>query len=227
MELLKDRIKEFLKVDTGYGSGSGSGSGYGDGSGSGYGDGSGSGYGSGYVDGYGYGYGSGSGYGYGYGYGDGSGIKKINKYNVYNIDDVQTIILSIYKNIAKGKILNKDMTLTDCYIAKGQNMFAHGDTIEKAVEDLRNKIFDNLDVEEKIEEFKKIFEKDKKYKGTEFYKWHHFLTGSCEMGRNSFVKNHSLNLEDKFTVNEFIEICENDYGGSIIKQLKKIYKGDK
>ena len=44
------------------------------------------------------------------------------------------------------------------------------------------------------------------------------------MGRNSFVKNHDINLDDEFTVKEFIKICENDYGSSIIKMLKEFYK---
>ena len=159
--------------------------------------------------------------GSGYGYGD--GVSMINNKKIYCIDSVQTIILSIHNNIAKGFIVNEDLTLQQCYIAKGQNMFAHGNTIKDAVRDLREKIFANLDVDEKIEEFKKIFKKDKKYKGTEFYKWHNLLTGSCEMGRNSFVRNHNLNLEDDFSVKEFIEICQDDFGGKIIKKLKEFY----
>lgn len=44
------------------------------------------------------------------------------------------------------------------------------------------------------------------------------------MGRKSFAKNHGINIDtDKFTVQEFIKITENDYGGTIIKQLKKYY----
>lgn len=44
------------------------------------------------------------------------------------------------------------------------------------------------------------------------------------MGRDNFVNNHGLNLEDEFTVKEFIRLTENDYGGEIIKQLKEYYK---
>ena len=33
----------------------------------------------------------------------------------------------------------------------------------------------------------------------------------------------SLNLEDKFTVKEFITLTENDYGKEIIKKLKEYY----
>ena len=166
--------------------------------------------------------GSGAGYGSGYGYGD--GIKSFEGRKVYLVDHVQTIITRVYKNIAKGFILNKDLTLESCYIAKGHNMFAHGTTSKKAIESLQAKIFDNLDTEDAIEEFRKKFKKNKKYKGKQFYEWHHILTGSCTMGRDNFVKNNQIDLEKEFSVIEFIELCKNDYGGSIIRELKQYYE---
>ena len=222
MEVLNERIREWLKVedDYSYGSGSGSGSGLGSGSGSGLGSGSGYGYGSGNDFGYSYGSGDGS----GYGYGDGYGLKSVNGQYIWNVDGIETIIVAISRNVAKGFILNKDLTLKPCYVVKSHNKFAHGETIKKAMKDLEEKIFEDMDTEEIIQEFIKKFSKDKKYKGTTFYKWHHNLTGSCEMGRNSFVQNHNLNLNKLYSVKEFIELTENDYGGEIIKQLKEYYK---
>jgi hypothetical protein len=44
------------------------------------------------------------------------------------------------------------------------------------------------------------------------------------MGRESFVKNKGLSLEEKYTVDEFSELTENDYGSDIIKQLKERWK---
>lgn len=75
--------------------------------------------------------------------------------------------------------------------------------------------------DEAIEQFMNKFEKDKSYKGTEFFEWHHYLTGSCLMGREGFVKNHGLDLEKEYTVKEFIELTENDYGSKVIKELKE------
>ena len=245
MEVLKDKIKNFLQLnsgsgdDSGSGYGDGDGSGFGSGFGSGDGDGDGSGFGYGFGSGFGYsdgsgsGYGDGSGYGFSYGYSDGSGsgsgsgygsnITYFNGMIVYLIDNVQTIITHINKNIAKGFILKKDFTLKQCYIVKGHNKFAHGETCKKAIQSLQEKIFQNMNTDEAIEEFKERFKNNKKYKGTEYYVWHHILTGSCKMGRDTFVKNHSLDLEKTYTVKEFIKVCENDYGGNIIKQLKKYY----
>ena len=198
-EKLVDKIKRFLTINNGSGYGSGDGSGDGSGSGSGYGDG----YGSGDVD--------------------GDGITIFNGLNVNIIDNIQTIITNVKNDIAKGFILKRDFTTDSCYIAKGHNKFAHGKTVREAVNALEEKIFEELDVEEALEEFCKKFEKNKKYKGEEFYKWHHILTGSCEMGRNTFVKNNEIDLNELFTVNEFIKACENDYGGEIIKRLKEFY----
>ena len=198
----------------------GYGYGYGDGSGSGYGDGDGSGSGSGY----GSGSGSGSGYGDGYGDGSGYGIKAFGNDTVYMIDGLQTIILQIKGQVAKGFILNRDFTLEPCYVVKGNGYFAHGKDIREAQHSLREKIFENMDSDEAIEQFMSKFEKDKSYKGTDFFEWHHYLTGSCLMGRESFVKNHGLDLEKEYTVAEFIELTENDYGSEIIKQLKERIK---
>ena len=147
MKLLEEKIKKWLEVDigsgddygSGYDDGSGDGSGYGDGYGysSGYGSGYGNDYGSGYGYGYGDGYGSGDGYGYssGDGYGDGYGDnwKSINGNKIYRIDNVLTIITHLNKNVAKGKILNGDLTTEDCYVVKGYNKFSHGKTIKEAI----------------------------------------------------------------------------------------------
>jgi hypothetical protein len=47
------------------------------------------------------------------------------------------------------------------------------------------------------------------------------------MGRKSFAKNHGINIDkDKFTVQEFIEITKNDFGGKIIQKLEEFYEGE-
>ncbi len=229
---MEAKVKEFVKFESNYGSGScfgfgeghGSGSGFGDGSGSGSGSGSCFGFGEGSGSGSGYGDGSGSGlgdgYGYGYGYGDGYGIKTFSNQQVNNIDNIPTIITNLKGNIAKGFILNNDFTLTPCFVVKHNSVFAHGETLHEAQQALERKLFDGMEVEEKIEMFLKEFEPNKKYKGSVFFDWHNKLTGSCEMGRKSFIRDNNLSLDDEYTVDEFIAITENSYGSEIIKQLK-------
>ena len=160
----------------------------------------------------------------GSGDGSGSGLKMIDGKEIYQIDGVPTVITHIKLNLAKGFIVQNDLTLTPCYVVKGNGYFAHGETVKQAREALQSKIFENMDTDEAIEKFLETFKKGQTYPGKDFFLWHHYLTGSCEMGRNSFVKDKGLNLEDKYTVDEFISLCEDSYGGEIIKQLKERYE---
>ena len=98
-------------------------------------------------------------------------------------------------------------------------MFAHGKTLKEAVIDLQNKIFENLDTDEKLQEFKKKFNSTDKYLASEFYEWHYLLTGSCEMGRNDFIQRHNIKMTDTFTVKEFVNLCKNAHGGEIIERI--------
>lgn len=231
------KIEAFLSVDTDSGYGYGNGNGYGDGDDYGYGGGFGSGddygfgygYGSGYSsgfgsgDGSGFGSGSGSGSGSGDGYGD--GIKTINGQTVYLVDGVQTVIEKVRGNCAKGAILRSDLTLEKCWIVKSEKRFAHGATLKAARDALLEKLFDDMSEDERIAEFVKTHKSDKVYPDKDFFDWHHRLTGSCEMGRMAFAKDRGLeDLNGSRTVKEFIALCENAYGGSIIKKLKEFYK---
>jgi hypothetical protein len=245
---MEAKVKEFVKFESNYGSGfgcgNGSGDGFGndDGSGNGYGYGEGSGYsfgngnGSGFGignsygngSGNGYGYGEGSGFdegnGYGSGFGNAPGIEMFNNQQVRSIDNIPTIITNLKGNIARGFILNSDFTLSPCFVVKHNNLFAHGETLHEAQQALESKLFDEMEVEERIEMFLKEFEPNKKYKGSVFFDWHNKLTGSCEMGRKSFIRDNNLSLDDEYTVDEFIAITENSYGSEIIKQLKARWK---
>ena len=243
---MEEQIKEFLSVPfitdgyrggNGYGyrdengyrdgngngsrDGNGNGSGDGDGNGSGYGSGGGYGNGNGSGDGYGSGSGSGSKYGNGSEYGNGYGIKIFNNQNVYRIDDTTTIISSIRNNIAKGFILQSNFTLTPCYVVKQDNYFSHGSTLKEAFEYLQEKLYQNASLEERLIKFKNKFtDFNTKYPASELFIWHNILTGSCKIGRESFVKDHNININtDKFTIYEFIKLTKDSYNGNNILKL--------
>ena len=218
--MLETKIKNFLNLSSGsgYGSGDDSGSGSGDDSGSGYG------YGSGDDSGSGSGDDSGSGYGYGYGDDSGDGVKEVNGDTVYIVDYVPTIIKSVRDNIAQGFILQRDLTLKPCYIVKEQNMFAHGDTLHDAFTALQEKLYDNSTEEERIEAFRKKFpEYDTLYPNRDLFTYHHVLTGSCRMGRESFCKDKGIDLDGSTTVREFFELTKDSYGGDVICKLPEVY----
>lgn len=200
----------------GYGTGYGSGTGNGDGSGSGYGYG----YGDGSVDGSGYGYGIGYGSGDSYGSGD-ENIKSVNGEGVFYIDAIPTIIKNIVGNLAKGFVFMQDFTMNPCYIVRdGHGLFAHGDTAEGARISLEEKILTSINEDEVIEKIIEKFGSGDKHTAAEFYNWHHYLTGSCELGRKSFMKNHGIQMDDPFTIDEFIDLTKNDFGAEKIEKLR-------
>lgn len=235
---VKEAVKRFLEVPRGFGDGFGDGSGYGDSSGDGsgfgnsfgngfgdgFGSGNGSGYGFGFGDGDGNGFGSDNGFGSGSGYGDGSGdVTSFAGDPVNMIDDVPTIIDHVHGNAAKGRILMSDFTTKDCYVVKSEDgIFAHGDTLREAMDALLEKQFDDMPEEKRIEAFLEAHSEDKKYPAQDLFDWHHRLTGSCMAGRKAFCLNHQIDLEhDSFTVDEFISLTKDDYGGSVIRNMAK------
>lgn len=241
----RKEVLDFLRIDK-YPNGSGDGSGDGICSGSGYEYGNGFGYGSGdgygYIDGFGYGSypscGSNSGYGYGDGFSYGSGdsvdsgyghgsfdnrsIEVFNYMVVHKIDGLPTLIDSVHGNFAKGRILNHDLTTKPCFIAKIGNYFAHGESLKQAFIDATEKSIKNQPIEEIIAQFNTVYpDRNVKIPAYELFSWHHILTGSCLMGRKRFCEERGLDYKNgKYTVNEFIQLTKNAYGGDIIKQLE-------
>ena len=181
---------------------------------------------SGYGSGSGSGSGSGDGSGYGSGYG--SGVKSLNGEPVYIVDGVQTIVRQVSHGFARGAILNTDLTLTPCYIAKGGNKFAHGETMKKAVAALQEKLFEDMPEEERIAAFIKAHpDKNAKVPARDLWVWHNRLTGSCEMGRNQFARDRGIDIDaDSFTPEEFCAMCRNSYGGETIRRLEEAYAKD-
>ena len=231
------KILEFIGSGSGRGDSSGNGSsdgfgygsGYGQVSGCGDGSGDGSGYGSGY--GYGFGYGNGSGddsgsgnsFGSGNGFGDcySSGLKSINGKKIYMVDGIAITISHIHGNAAKGTIVNNDLTETPCYIVKEGKYFAHGKTLAEANTALQDKLFNKMPVEKRIAKFWTCHKRGIKYPTKDFFEWHHKLTGSCLMGRQQFAKDHGVDLDGEMTVEEFIALTKNAFGGDIIKRLEE------
>ena len=156
----------------------------------------------------------------GYGHGFGDGLKSFCGRPVYDIDGVQTLIYKIRFGFAVGAILNRDLTTTPCFIAKGGGYFAHGATPREAREALTEKLFDGMDEGERIAAFWECHNREEKYSGRDLWIWHHRLTGSCEMGRNQFAADRGIDIDGSaFTVAEFVELCKDAYGGATVRRL--------
>ena len=147
---------------------------------------------------------------------------------ICTIDGIPTVLTSIKGNIAKGYILNGDSSLTPCYVVKTNNLFAHGETLHEAQRALQEKLFEDMDEDERIEMFITEFPTlNTMVKNQELFDWHNKLTGSCRMGREQFVKNNSIDLDGSMLVCDFIELTKDSYGGDVIKKLAEKYKEEK
>lgn len=168
--------------------------------------------------GYGYGDGSGAGDGSGYGY----GIKNINGQNIESIDGVPTILTKIKGDLAKGFIVElADFSKSPCFVARNGYTYAHGATAREATKALEDKLIAEMSVEERIQEFTALkLNPSKKYPVKLFYDWHGRLTGSCESGRDAFVKSHRIDVENgTMTPGEFFDLVKNAYGAEVIQKL--------
>ena len=92
------------------------------------------------------------------------------------------------------------------------------------MEDATAKDMRSKPVEERISEtVKKYPDPLAQIPNSELFTMHHFLTGSCEFGRKQFCERHGISLDDSMTMEQFISLTINDYGGSVIKQLADAY----
>ena len=137
------------------------------------------------------------------------------------IDGVQTLIDQVKGDVAKGWILNDDLTKTETWVAKGNGKYAHGKTLKEAYMDLHEKMYDDSTEEERLEAFRKEFKDyDVKVKAEVLFRWHNILTGSCRQGREEFCRDKGIDIQkDEYTVREFVELTKSAYGGGTISKI--------
>ena len=154
-------------------------------------------------------------------------FKNFNGKKVYIIDTIPCTFISIKKNIALIEVINKDLTTTKTFLAKDEKFFAHGRTAKEAIEAAYQKkirkMARKMDVETKINLFVKTFDFNSVQSNRTFFDWHYTLTGSCELGRNHFVKENAIDLNKSMSTKKFLELTKNAYGGEIIKKIIEIY----
>ncbi len=101
-------------------------------------------------------------------------------------------------------------------------MFAHGETLAEAQAAAEAKAFEDMPVEDRISAFLAEFRLGAIYPVIKFFDWHNRLTGSCEMGRKAFARDHGIDIEHgEMTVAEFVALTERAYGGDVIRALKE------
>jgi len=97
---------------------------------------------------------------------------------------------------------------TTSYVVKRGNIFSHGETVEKAIEDLRYKIGDR-DTSE-FESWRKDLDQEVSFDNA--IAAYRTITGACEYGTKSFVE--SIEVPKKLTPNVILKLTEGQFGSS-------------
>ena len=132
-------------------------------------------------------------------------------YPAEKYDGLWTIKLSEHKreNIRIIKAIDIDdicskADIKAIYIAKEDELTAHGYTVREAIEDLTYKKLDNVDSEEIIAEIKRT--------GKVTRSQYRALTGACSFGTNKFCEEHNIQDLEEIEISELRKILINDYG---------------
>jgi hypothetical protein len=148
---------------------------------------------------------------------------------VHTVDGIPTLIYKFHleddaNGWAVGRIIRADMSLEKTYISKRDYHFAHGATLQEAIDAVNAKLLAGKSMDERLDAFLDAYPLiDTFVSGHELFRWHNILTGSCMQGRKAFVADSALDLDAEFTILEFISLTKNVFGGGVIKELEKRY----
>ena len=99
------------------------------------------------------------------------------------------------------------------FVVKRGETFSHGETVEKAIEDLRYKISDRDT--SKFNQWKTDL--DQVVSLDDAIKAYRIITGACEMGTKQFV--NSIQVPEKLTPRSIIEITKGNFGSDKFKDF--------
>ena len=101
---------------------------------------------------------------------------------------------------------------TASYVAKQDSYYAHGDTVEKALRDLRFKQLQaDFDCEELVATIKQ--------RGTVTFNDYRLLTGACESGLEDGLRTLGKAGIEEMSLEEAITLSTGHYGSELFKQL--------
>ena len=138
-------------------------------------------------------------------------------YVVDNFDGIWIIKVSEKKrdNIKIIKAIDIDNILDkkpkEIYIAKEGRLSAHAYTVREAIEDLKLKKLDKIDINEivlKIKETGKVTRSQ-----------YRAITGACSFGTNKFCEQHNIQDLEEIELDELRKILIDDYGAKRFWQL--------
>jgi hypothetical protein len=116
------------------------------------------------------------------------------------------------KKIGEVEIFEVGDRSKNSFVVKKGNLFSHGVTVEKAIEDLRYKISDRSK-----SEFEKWRNLDLPLTLDEAIQGYRVITGACELGVKQFVS--SAKMPEQLTPRIVLELTKESYGNSELEEF--------
>lgn len=149
-------------------------------------------------------------------------------HKVYMVDHVPTCIESVHISMSLSYAIG--FTIEDywkrCHtvVAKVAGYFAHGDNLREAIQEAQEKLLHNIPIEDRIKQFVELYpDIQQLVPNKKLFDAHHYLTGSCYLGRKMFCKGNGIDLDNSMSVADFIRWTCAEYGDEIIHKLAIAY----
>ena len=158
-------------------------------------------------------------------YTNGRGIKYFNGEKVYYVNNQPIIIHSLHKDsLARISIINNDLTLTEKYLARIDELFETGNDLHKAYKEV---FWDSLmekSVDERIDIFIDLYpDPNVEILGYDFMKWHMVLANACLDGSLKYVERNNLSLDKNYSVKFLLKFVRKAFNPEVIKKILDKY----
>lgn len=100
-----------------------------------------------------------------------------------------------------------------CFVAQSGEIYAHGDTLESALRDLRFKIAQvNFDLDDLIATIRQ--------RKTVTFNDYRLITGACESGLREGLRSRGIDPDtEELPLKDALELCRNGYGGDVFRRV--------
>lgn len=135
-----------------------------------------------------------------------------------------THIEELCEEKAIGYYLGRTGRKVPLFAFKEDGYIGIGCSYAHAMDSLLSKKIEGTSLEERIQKFVESHSLDEKYTIKDFWEWHRYLTLSCYGGGERFKNEHNLNEDDLISVDEFVELVKEEFGGEIISKARDCYE---
>lgn len=154
-------------------------------------------------------------------YTNGRGIKSFNGQTVYYINNQPVIIHSLHQEqYARVSIINNDLTLSESYLARIEDIIDTGSNLHDAYKEVYLKSVKEKDEDERIQTFIELYpDPESEILGLDFMKWHNVLTDACKSGQLRFIESQNLDVNKKYSIKFLVKLTRRAYNPAVMQKI--------